>query len=309
MGVLLILVCLLIVLLLAGGFYAYRITFYAPPSNHTKVPDANEPQFAQHREVLDRLFKQIMDRPCEYVTIVSHDGLTLSARYYHVRDGAPIDLCFHGYRSTCFTDFAGGSQLSFKMGHNLLLVDQRAHGRSEGSNISFGIKERLDVQSWAEYAAERFGPDAKLLIYGVSMGGATVLMASGLELPANVKGIIADCPFSSPMEVILHVAKNNPVPQWLVKPFVIVGAKVYGGIDIMEMDAVRAVKNARVPILIIHGEADTFVPCHMSEPAQQANPALVHRHTFPGAEHALSYMVDSQRYEAIVKQFVEMVLN
>lgn len=308
MGILIFLLCFAAVFILGGAYYGYRVAFYSPMKNREKVPSADGTQYEPFREEISRLFKQISERPCEYVTIVSQDGLTLSGRYYHVSDGAPLAIGFHGYRSSAFTDFAGGSALSFHMGHNLLLIDERAHGKSQGRTITFGIKERLDVLSWVEYALERFGPDTKILLYGVSMGAATVLMASGLPLPENVKGIIADCPYSVPLDIILEVGKTNPLPQKLIRPFVILGAKLYGGFDLMETDAVKAVKESKVPILIIHGESDGFVPCTMSE-VKAANPALVQRHTFPGADHALSYLTDTKRYWEIVTAFAEKVLN
>ena len=303
-----ILLCIALAVIFGGGLYAYRIAFYSPAKNREKLPSAEGTQYEPFRDEISWIFKQIYDRPCEYVTIESHDGLTLSGRYYHVKDGAPLDIGFHGYRSSCFTDFAGGSELSFALGHNLLLIDERAHGKSQGRTITFGIKERLDVLSWTEYAVKRFGQDTKILLYGVSMGAATVLMASGLELPGNVKGIIADCPYSSPLDIILHVGQSNPIPNRLIKPFVIIGANVYGGFDLLETDVVQSVKNTKVPILIIHGEADGFVPCFMSESAYQVNPELVTRHTFPNADHALSYLVDTKRYWQIVTEFMEKIL-
>ncbi len=307
--ILILLLCLFIVLVLGAGLYAYRICFYAPKQNRERIPSAQGPQYEPHRETISRIFRQLHDRPCEFVSVESQDGLLLSGRYYHVADGAPLDIGFHGYRSSCFTDFAGGSELSFHLGHNLLLIDERAHGKSQGNTISFGILERQDVLTWVNYALERFGQDTQILLYGVSMGAATVLMASGLELPENVKGIVADAPYSRPMDIILHVGQSNPMPQWLIKPSVIVAAKVFGGFDIQETDVVEAVKQAKVPILIIHGEADGFVPCDMSQPPAEARPDLVTRHTFPGADHAISYLVDTKRYWQIVTEFVNRVLN
>ena len=143
---------------------------------------------------------------------------------------------------------------------------------------------------------------------GVSMGGATVLMASDLDLPDNVKGIIADCPFENPLDVILYVGQRTAFPGWLIKPFVIMGAKIYGGFNLLETDAVRAVKHSKIPILIIHGEDDHYVPCRMSETAAKANPEMVQRFTFPGAAHGISYLVDTPRYHSIVKDFVQKVL-
>ena len=140
------------------------------------------------------------------------------------------------------------------------------------------------------------------------MGGATVLMASGLELPHNVKGIIADCPYASALDIILHVGKSMPIPQWLMKPFVILGARIFGGFDLLETNAIEAVKHATVPILVIHGEADTFVPASMSAPLVDANPTLVQRFTVPGAEHGISYLVNTREYCNVIKEFMEKVL-
>lgn len=304
------LLCILILLLLAVGWYAYKIAFYSPKKAHQQPPPPLEgTAFEPYREEIVRLYRQIRDRECEMVRITAFDGLTLSGRYYHVKDGAPLDIGFHGYRSSAFSDFAGGSEMSFAMGHNLLLVDQRAHGLSDGRTISFGIKERLDVLSWSKYAVDRFGPDVTIFLYGVSMGASTVLMAADLDLPDQVKAIVADCPYTSALDVILHVGKTNPLPQWLIRIAAIVGAAVYGGFDLLETDAARAVAGAKVPILIIHGEGDSFVPCAMSEAPALANSALVRRITFPGADHALSYLTDAERYRRIVEKFLASVQN
>lgn len=306
--ILLLILCVLLAIVLGGSWYAYRVAFFSPKKGRDRIPVHNGPQFAPYREEMERIYNRLNERPCEFVTIFSHDGLKLSGRYYHINDGAPLDIGFHGYKSSCLTDFSGGSGLSIQLGHNLLLVDQRAHGKSEGHTICFGIQERWDVLSWVDYALERFGPDTKILLYGISMGASTVLMASDLELPENVKGIIADCPYSSPKAIIRSVAGKRGLPVGLVWPFAVIGAKVYGGFDVQETDAVRAVKNARVPILLIHGEADGFVPCEMSEEVYRANTEKVQRHTFPGADHGISYLVDTPRYQKTVTQFVEKVL-
>ena len=302
-----ILILILLAVLFGGAYYAYRVAFFSPARDRDKLPSTDGPQYEPYRGEMARVYHQLHDRPCEFVTIRSHDGLTLSGRYYHVKDGAPLDIGFHGYRSSCMTDFSGGSELSFQLGHNLLLIDERAHGKSEGRTITFGILERQDALRWVDYAVDRFGPDTEILLYGVSMGAATVLMVSGLDLPENVKGIIADCPYSSPKAIIRRVAGQMGIPASLAWPFVKLGARVYGGFDIDETSAAQAVKNAKVPILIIHGEADGFVPCEMSDIVSE-NPTLVTRHTFPGADHGISYLVDGKRYRQIVTEFMEKVL-
>lgn len=303
-----ILLCLILALIFGGSWYAYRTAFYSANRDPDKIPEIKDPHYEPYKAQMRDLFRSLRDRPCEFVTIRSREGLLLCGRYYHQKDGAPLAIGFHGYKSSWLTDFCGGADLSFRMGQNVLLIDERAHGRSEGRTITFGIKERQDLLCWVEYAVNRFGPDVKILLYGVSMGGATVVMASELELPANVKGIVADCPYSSPLDIILGVGKQRGYPVNLIRPFVILGAKIYGGFDIRETSGAEAVKHAKVPILILHGEDDTFVPPEMSKAIRSSNPEFVTHHTFPGAYHALSYMVDTPRYKSIVKEFMEKVL-
>lgn len=303
-----VLAILVLAVIFGGGYYAYREAFYASYKDRQKTPSVSGHQYDPYRSEMKRLFWELQGRPCEFVTIQSHDGLTLSGRYYHVREGAPVAIAFHGYRSSPMTDFSGGSEMNFRMGHNLILVDQRAHGSSEGHTIGFGIQERRDCLRWVEYAVERFGPDVKILLYGISMGGTTVLMASGLELPEQVRGIVADCPYASAREIICRVAQRKGLPCKLCWPFVKIGARVYGGFDIEETDATEAVRDAKVPILIIHGEDDGFVPCEMSD-IQDHNPDRITRVTFPGADHGISYLVDPGRYTQVVTDFVEECLK
>ena len=306
---LILLLCVVVIVMLFGAYYAYKIAFYSPAQDRDQVVKPQDPQYDPYRTEMRRIYQQLKDRPCETVSILSGDGLVLSGRYYHVKDNAPLDLCFHGYRSHAFTDFSGGSELSFAMEHNLLLVDQRAHGKSQGRTISFGIHERQDVLRWVHYAVERFGDEVKIVLYGVSMGGATVLMASDLELPDNVKGIVADCPYAKPLDIILYVGQDTPFPNWLIKPFSILGARIFGGFDLLETDAVKAVQHAKLPILLIHGEADKYVPCSMSAQIETANPKIVRRFTFPDAAHGISYLTDTPRYHRIVKEFLNSILN
>lgn len=301
-------ILILAAVILGGSYYSYRVAFYSPPELRGKTPSVKAPQYDPYRPRMREIYRALADRPCEKIIIRSHDGLTLSARYYHVSDGAPLDICCHGYKSHPFTDFSGGSQLCFAMGHNVLLIDQRAQHDSQGKCMTFGILERHDVLSWVNYAIRRFGSDVKITLYGVSMGGATVLMASELPLPENVKGIVADCPFAVPADIILDVGRKLHYPPNLIRPFLYIGARLYGGFRLGETNAIQAVKNTKVPIVILHGEDDSYVPCAMSEPVALANPKMVRRYTFPGAEHAISYLVDTPRYSKIVTDFADEIL-
>lgn len=300
----LLILLLLLVIFFGGSYYAYRIAFYSSPKGRDKIPSTSSSVYDPYRARMKEVWDQLNGRAFETVSTRSKDGLTLYGRYYHVADGAPLAICFHGYRSHPLTDFSGGSELIFQMGHNLLLVDQRAHGKSSGNTIGFGITERYDVLSWCSYAIGRFGAGTKLMIYGISMGGATVLMAAGLPLPENVQCIIADCPYACAEDIILDVGRKRHYPPRLIRPFLHIGARIYGGFQLGATDAIQAVKNAKVPILIIHGEADTFVPCSMSERIQKANSKMIRRATFPNAEHGISYLVDTPRYQEICREFL-----
>lgn len=295
--------------ILGGSYYAYRLAFFSPMEGRNKVPEPIGKHFDPYRGTIEEMFRTLIQRPCEEVSITSHDGLNLVGRYYHTAEGAPLCIGFHGYKSTYVADFSGGSALCIDRGYNLLLVDQRSHGKSEGKTITFGINERKDALRWVNYAVSRFGCDTKIVMMGVSMGAATVLMASGLELPENVKGIVADCPYVKASDIIVKVGKGMGFPAWFTLPFSRLGAAIFGGFNLHETDAVTSVKRAKVPILIIHGEADTLVPPEMSELAQKANPDLVRRVTFPGAGHAMSYLVDTHRYRKITAEFMDEVLK
>lgn len=300
-----VLLCLILFPLLGGAWYAYRKAFYSPYQKRDYLHAPNLERCQAYREDMERIFIALADSPFEEVSVYSQDGLRLTGRYYQIRGGAPVDLCFHGYRSTPLTDLCCYSHLAAKLGHNLLLVDQRAHGSSQGRAIAFGIRERLDVLSWVDYALERFGEDVRLYLYGISMGASTVLMAAELGLPDNVRGIIADCPYSTPKKIIRRVGEKMGFPFWLSWPLAVLGAKLFGGFDLREADAVQAAANTDAPILLLHGEADGFVPCEMSEEIYRANPAMIQRYTFPGADHGISYLSDPVRYEQVLGEFME----
>lgn len=287
------------------SYMTFSVIFLTKPkkqNNIHKLPKSE--QYLEKRDRMHELVDALAKVPCEKVSIRSYDGLKLTGRYYHTADGAPLDIGFHGYRATAIRDFSGGAKISFELGHNLLLVDQRAHGESEGKTICFGIRERYDCLEWINYAVSRFGENTQVNLYGVSMGAATVLMASGLELPSNVRHIVADCPYSSPKDIICKVAKDYGLSPKLLWPFISAGARLFGKFDPAETSAADAVKNAEVPILIIHGEDDRFVPDSMSLQVQEANPEKVTRQTFPDAGHGISFLKDPERYRKIVIEFL-----
>ena len=288
--------------------YTYNICFYVA-KDHFEDPyeKVDNPQYRAVQHLLDRSTLIMEQTECEDVYIRSHDGLTLHGRYYDVAEGAPVIIVFHGYRSAALRDCAGGFSLGLKLGYNVLAVDQRALGKSTGHVISFGIRERYDCLKWIEYAKSRFGEDVPIILCGISMGAATILMSTSLDLPANVRGIMADCPFSSPSAIIKKVCKDKGYPPALAYPFLWLGALIYGGFRLGSCDAVSAVKDTDIPILLIHGADDRFVPCEMSKEIY-ANCKNAQLHIFPNAGHGLSYIIDHIHYEEICLKFLREVI-
>ena len=298
-------VAALIGVVLIISFYTFYTCFYSF-ANRSEDPYALM-HGRQYEAVKENIIActRIMDKaPCEWVYTTSFDGLKLAGRYYHTADGAPLLILFHGYRSISLRDCAGGYILGKKLGFNILAVDQRAHAESEGRVISFGIREHIDCESWIQFALNRFGKNTKIILSGLSMGASTVLMASQLSLPEHVVAILADCPYSSPADIIRKVCRDRHLPDHLAYPFVRLGAWIYGRFDLEQTTSCNAVKNAKVPILLIHGEDDRFVPCEMSRQIHSCCAAPSQLHTFPGAGHGLCYMVDPIRYEMVTIRFL-----
>lgn len=307
--VVLYIVCALALLVLIAAYVVFRIVLHSP--NRMQNDDfymAPSEQTDALREQINDMIRALNQIPYERVFITSFDGLKLSGRYYHQTDGAPLAILMHGYRGTPSRDFSGGAQSYLAAGFNLLIVEQRAHCSSEGHVITFGVNEHRDCLSWIDYARARFGERVRIVLCGISMGASTVLMACGTDLPKNVKGVVADCPFTAPKEIIFKVCRDLKLPPRLIWPLLRLGARLYGGFDPTGVDASDAVKRSPVPILLIHGEDDRFVPCDMGRRIAAANPERIELHTFPHAGHGLSFLIDRPRYERITRAFFARIL-
>lgn len=240
--------------------------------------------------------------PCEELWITSFDGLKLYGRYFEYAPGAPIELMFHGYRGSAERDLSDGVLRCFKLGHSVLLVDQRCSGKSDGTVITFGINEHRDCLKWLEEMQIRF-PENKIILTGISMGASTVLMAAGKPLPKNVIGVLADCGFTSAKEIIKVVIRQMGLPSAIAYPFVRLGATLYGHFNLEDISAVESVKNSTVPVIFFHGEDDTFVPCYMSRQMHAVCASKKMLVTVPGAGHGLSYPVQPEQYLNAMREF------
>ena len=261
--------------------------------------------YNDYHGTITKCVEEVRKVPFEEVEVLSHDGLVLKGKYYHLEDDAPIIMFFHGYRCSAIRDGNGIFLYTRKLGFNVLLADQRAHGNSQGKTITFGVKERYDVRSWVEYFTKRFGTKQKIYLSGLSMGGATVLMASDIGLPKNVIGILADCPYSSPKAILCSVIRQMHFPVKMTYALARLSASWIGQFDVEEASAIEAVRNSQIPTLIIHGDADDFVPCSMSMDCQLAGEDHVQLVLIKGAAHGMSHCVDTPSYEEAVYAFFQ----
>lgn len=301
-----IVIFLLILLFFLAELLIFIGVFYSPfksQGNIHRVPKGE--QYRYREDYVWQITEELAARTFEKAEIASFDGLTLFARCYEQNKKAPVMLCFHGYRATSIRDFCGGGKTILEAGFNLILADQRACGKSSGHTITFGVKEQYDCLAWIDYANSRF-PGCDIILYGVSMGASTVLLAGAHDLPENVRGIIADCPFSSPEKIIRKVSRDIGFPPGIFYPLVRLSARIFGDFDPSSENVTDKISKIKVPVMLIHGSEDLFVPCQMSVELKKAG-KTAELYIFPDAGHALSYLKDSEKYSMLIKEFSEKV--
>ena len=293
----------LLILFFIALIITYHIVFYSPHKGQNDEKRA-EPSLDYQglRPKSLELVTKMTSLPYEDIYMVSRDKLRLHGYFYKNEKSNHYVIMFNGYRGTARRDMSGGALESIALGKNVLLVDQRAHGKSEGHAITFGRKEQYDVVEWINFAREKWGKSIKITIAGISMGGATVLMASDKIDPEI--NIVADCPYSVEKDVIKHSMKKLKVPPFIFWPLAYLSSLLFSHASIKD-DAREYVSKSKCKILIIHGTGDTIVPYEMSERVLAGNEDHVQYEKFEGAEHALSYMREPERYRQIIKKFVD----
>ena len=218
-----------------------------------------------HSVRMNKAIRWIRAQEFKKVIIRSSDRLRLFGRIFECENPRGVIILMHGYHSSAIHDFSCAVKYYHDLGFTLIMPDQRAHGNSDGKYVTFGIKEKDDCRLWAEYAARKY-KDLPIFLDGISMGASTVMLASGGKLPEAVCGIIADCGYSSAEAICAHVLKKRMgIPPALVMPLAKQIAKHRAGVDFADGDVTRAlIRNTR-PLLMVHGEADTFVPVYMTD--------------------------------------------
>ena len=307
MWILLVIALLLVLVFWGFPHFLFRFMFYRPKRS-TKVPKFY--QDSPHYKVSRAGMAVMKTLPCEDVYLTSRDGLKLHAYLFPAEGGADkkFVLGIHGYKSYARPEFGPYIEFYRSLGYSMLLPDDRAHGPSEGKYIGFGVLDRLDCVDWAKYLVERFGSDCQILMHGVSMGAATVDAASGeADLPEQVMGIVSDCGFTNPWEVLSFQMKESAhVP---VKPFLSMVEKICikkAGFNFHEHSAVEQVKKAKAPILFVQGGKDTMVPAFMAQQLYDACSSRKELMVIEQAGHAESIALAPKQYYQTLQDFFDI---
>lgn len=299
-----ILTALLIILLIF--LYFFCLAFLRKDNKALDDLDSDVNRFLEpYRDMIAEGMQYIENHPHKRVCTQSYDGLNLYASYYPKKESKRTIIIFHGYRSSPKRDYSCAVKMYGDMGLNVLLVDQRSHGESEGRLITFGVKERYDVLSWINFCLKEYGSDTEIFLGGMSMGASTVLFAAGLDLPKNVKGIIADCGFSSPVDIIKKVARKSfGINGFLAIPILDAFCRLIGRFSIYGISTADTLKNSDIPVIFIHGKSDDFVPFEMSKTGFNSAKGEKRFVLIEGAGHGLSFLLDPERVRKELWEFI-----
>lgn len=286
--------------------YLFKIIIYRQKKSTSQKDIDAVASWYRHYPIAKEGRRWLEGMPYINVYIKSFDGLRLyGALLENYSD--KIVICVHGFTGSGKKDFASLAQAYYKNGYNVLLVDNRAHGQSEGKYVGFGVLDRFDLRNWVKYVINRFGSNVQIFLHGISMGAATVLMASSI-MPKNVRGIIADCGFTSVYEIFEYVLKRDyHLPKFPIIYLTNIMSKIRAGYGYKDVNTTAEIARSDIPILFIHGENDEFVPLWMTMKNYSHCKAYKELFIVKESEHAESHYIDKKGYERRILTFIEKI--
>ena len=300
---------LVLILLLAGAYVFFKACVRRREIPWMVEEELKKTGFAKYYNCIVASDAWLKAHDAQDVYVDTKDGLKLHAYWVPAKHPRGTILLAHGYRSTILVDFGLAYAFYHALGMNILVPNQRAHGESEGKFITFGVKESDDMIRWIDYHNKTFG-NYQMILSGLSMGASTVLYLAERVLPENVKCIIADCGFTSPKAILDSVFRQVVhLPSWPVLWATNLFAKLFAGFGLAEKDTRKTLKNARIPVLMIHGLADDFVPCYMTEQGFDVCCGPKELLLVEDAGHGVSFLADKEKYTRTVISFLEKYLE
>ncbi len=256
--------------------------------------------YAKHIDLINHSSQWLADHNPKDIYVYSDDGLKLHGYWIPAENPRGTILLAHGYRSTMLVDFGMVLDMYHKQGMNLLLPEQRSHGKSEGKYITFGVKESKDMFRWLDYHNQNLS-ECPIVLSGLSMGSSTVMYMLDEPLPSNVRAAICDCGFTSPAAIISKIFKETVhIPAELFIRIADLFARMIGGFSFYEKNSCVTLSKNQLPILMVHGKADDFVPCTMTEEAFACCTGEKYLILAEDAEHGYSFLKAREAYQSTV---------
>ena len=297
------LVVAVIILILAdfgGAYYLFNFAF-----SRTGFSSKGNDQPLNSAEVWAQKQKQSTWRQTS-----SHGGLHLKARYYPAATTTPKTMVVvHGFGDNSLTL---GNYIRFfhQAGYNVLAPDNRSHGHSQGKYIGFGWQDRQDLQDWIQQLIRRKGSNVRIGLFGVSMGASTVMYYLGLKVPQQVKTAIADCGYASINgELTYELKRLFNLPSVPLIPTANLYTQALAHYSLYDGETAQTLRHNRIPLFIIHGTKDTFVPTSNAKLNYQNDSGPKKLWLVKGAKHARSYQNNPALYQKRVLDWTAKYLN
>lgn len=275
----------------------------SPASAEDSTDDPSKAAYLENRRKL-RAMGNEFEQTMKDASITNSDGLKLCAKY-RIQDEQTHNwiISIHGYKDSHHFMLPYGA-VFYRKGYNVLLPDNRAHGASEGNYIGMGWLDKEDISEWVQWITEQ-DADAKIILHGVSMGGATVMMTSGKNLD-HVIGYIEDCGYTSVWDIFACVMKRDyHLPAFPILHTCRLISNYKLGYDYVKASALTELKKCNKPMLFIHGEQDDFVPTSMGHQVYEAFPGTKDLYIVKDAGHANAMDFDPPAYFAKVFEFID----
>ncbi|MDZ5471233.1 alpha/beta hydrolase [Bacillus sp. 31A1R] len=253
--------------------------------------------------------KWLGEQTFETLEIESYDGLKLKGVFLNNQqsNGKAVILA-HGYRGNG-NDMPGITKFYQEQGYDVLRPHARGHGESEGDYIGYGWHERKDYLDWINLLINEYKA-TDIYLHGFSMGGATVLMTSGENLPKEVKGIINDSGYTSVHEELSHQLKYlYKLPAFPIMEVTSIVTKIRAGYSFGEASAIKQVKKNTLPLFVIHGDQDRLVPLEMGIEIFEAATSEKELWIVPGVGHTEAYTYAKEEYQDRLMEFLNKNLQ
>ena len=297
----------LLILLSIIGIIVYKEfkkVFYRSECKSLLDVDLTNTHYEKHLDKIRTNILELRARPKEDIYI-DNDNLKLHGSFYN-NDSTNTVIMVHGYHAKPENNFHASSKSFFNHGYNVLLIDDRSHNESEGSYTTMGLREQYDVLKWINWVNENTNTK-NIVLYGVSMGAATVgYLANKLD-NTNVRTIVMDCGFTSFYDEIFYNERNHKI-SFLVLFFMRLFAKMKFGIDIKNR-TLDSLKESNVPVYFIHGLNDELVPVEHTISAYNVTLTEKRYHYVEGAGHTTSFLIDYDYLDQDLFLFINKYLR